>query len=94
MELLFGIVLLALVGVFVLWPFLGRSLPTEDPELADLEAGKEAKYRELRDVELDHAAGKLNDDEYERQRAVLRREAGELLEREDRAKKRRTGDRG
>ena len=52
----------------------------EDPRLADLEARKQAKYREIRDTELDHAQGKLSDEEFARQDAELRREAIEILE--------------
>lgn len=53
----------------------------EDAELADLEARKEAKYREIRDTQLDHAAGKLSDEDFRRQDAQLRREAVEILDR-------------
>ena len=81
MEVLFGVLLLALVAAFVLRPLFaerpaGRE---EDPALADLELRKEAKYREIRDAELDHAAGKLSDEDIERQRAELRREALVIL---------------
>ncbi len=50
-------------------------MPTErleDPVLAELEARKQAKYREIRDTELDHAQGKLSDEEFARQDAELR----------------------
>ena len=81
MEVLLGVLLLALVAAFVLRPLFaerpaGRE---EDPALADLELRKEAKYREIRDAELDHAAGKLSDEDFERQRAELRREALVIL---------------
>ena len=55
-----------------------------EAELADLEARKEAKYREIRDAELDHAAGKLSDEDFRRQDAELRAEAVEILEQIDR----------
>ena len=38
-----------------------------------------SKYREIRDTELDHAQGKLSDEEFARQDAELRREAIEIL---------------
>ena len=73
------IVLLALVAIVVLRPL------TRDPEVedqhydarrAELEAAKEAKYREIRDAELDHEMGKLSDEDY---RAVDRELRGEAI---------------
>lgn len=52
-------------------------------ELADLEAAKEAKYRELRDAELDHRTGKLSPEDYAAIDGTLRAEAVELLKRID-----------
>jgi hypothetical protein len=56
----------------------------EDPRVADLEARKEAKYREIRDAEMDRAAGKLSEEEWRRQDAELRREAIAILKELDR----------
>ncbi len=73
--------LIALAGAAIaLWPARrARRLPTSsDPEL---EALKEAKYREIRDAELDHAAGKLSDEDFALLDAELRREAVEILDR-------------
>ncbi len=82
-ELLIAIAILALVAWFVSAPLRRRSGTPEprleDPRLAELEARKEAKYREIRDTELDHAAGKLSRAEFARQDAELRREAIEIL---------------
>ncbi len=52
-------------------------------ELADLEAAKEAKYREIRDAELDHRTGKLSPEDYAAVDGALRSEAVELLKRID-----------
>jgi hypothetical protein len=41
---------------------------------------KEAKYREIRDAELDHASGKLSDDDYAILDGELRKEAVEILD--------------
>ena len=80
MEILFGVLLLALVAAFVLPPLLRPAREAgEDPRLADLEARKEAKLRELRDAQLDHASGKLSDADFERQDAELRAEAAAIL---------------
>jgi hypothetical protein len=89
MEVLFGALLLALVAWFVLWPLVRgerRAREPEDPVLADLEARKEAKYREIRDAQLDHASGKLSDEDFRGQDAQLRSEAVELLKQLDRAR--------
>ena len=92
MEILIGIVLFACVAAFVLRPLMRpRGGPEgEDPELADLEARREAKYREIRDAQLDLAAGKLSQEDFDRQDAELRREALEILGRLDEVKARRT----
>jgi hypothetical protein len=56
----------------------------EDPVLAELEARKEAKYREIRDGELDRAQGKLTEADFRRQDAELRAEAIAILKELDR----------
>lgn len=53
----------------------------QNAELIGLEAAKEAKYREIRELELDHRTGKLSDDDFRRQDRALRAEAVALLER-------------
>ncbi|HEY7256273.1 MAG TPA: cytochrome c-type biogenesis CcmF C-terminal domain-containing protein [Solirubrobacterales bacterium] len=72
--------LIALSGALIaIWPARG---PRRRPALAtDLDALKEAKYREIRDAELDHAAGKLSDEDFAFLDAELRSEAVEILER-------------
>jgi hypothetical protein len=52
-------------------------------ERLDLEAARDAKYRELRDAELDHQTGKLSDEDYEAIDSTLRAEAIEVLHRLD-----------
>jgi len=73
--------LISLVGALIaIWPAgAARRRPTADTEL---EALKEAKYREIRDAELDHAAGKLSDEDFALLDAELRREAVEILDAE------------
>jgi hypothetical protein len=88
MEILFGALLLAVVAAFVLRPLLREAPPPagEDPRVADLEARKESKYREIRDAQLDHASGKLSDADFGRVDAELRREAIELMRELDKLK--------
>jgi cytochrome c-type biogenesis protein CcmF len=70
--------LIALAGALIgLWPARGRRRGALIHTEAD--ARKEAKYREIRDAELDHAAGKLSDEDFAAVDAELRREALEIL---------------
>ena len=72
--------LIALSGaLFALWPTRGRRRGALVRTEAD--AQKEAKYREIRDAELDHASGKLSDEDFALLDAELRREAVEILDR-------------
>jgi cytochrome c-type biogenesis protein CcmF len=71
--------LIALAGALIaIWPTRPRRRGTLVRTEAD--ARKEAKYREIRDAELDHAAGKLSDEDFAVLDAELRREAVELLD--------------
>lgn len=56
-----------------------------DPVREELEIAKQAKYRELRDAELDYRAGKLTEEEWRETDGDLRREALAILSRMDRA---------
>jgi flagellar biosynthesis/type III secretory pathway M-ring protein FliF/YscJ len=87
-EILLGALLFVLVVAFVLVPLRRERArgEEEDPRIADLESRKEAKYREIRDTELDHAAGKLSDEDFRRQDAELRAEAIEILKQLDEVK--------
>jgi len=79
------IVLLALVAVVVLRPLL-LGVPDDSGESAsseELEAAKEAKYREIRDAQLDFEMGKLSKDDHRAVDRELRAEAIEILRRID-----------
>jgi membrane protein implicated in regulation of membrane protease activity len=80
-----AIVLLALVAVAVWWPLRrpGEEQRREDAERAELEAAKEAKYREIRDAELDHRMGKTSEEDWKALDRQLRGEAIEILRRLD-----------
>jgi hypothetical protein len=51
----------------------------ESMRRVDLEAARDAKYREIRDAELDHQTGKLSDQDFEAIDSTLRAEAIALL---------------
>jgi hypothetical protein len=54
------------------------------PERAELETAREAKYREIRDSEMDYRTGKLSPEDYAAIDAQLRAEAIEILNRLER----------
>jgi hypothetical protein len=54
---------------------------------AELEAARDAKYREIRDAELDLHTGKLSNEDYEAVDRTLRGEAIEILNRLDEVQK-------
>jgi hypothetical protein len=88
-EIVLALVLIGVLAWFVTAPLRrgpAEAAPDandEDPAIADLEARKEAKYREIRDAELDREQGKLSETDWERIDAELRREAIEILKRLD-----------
>ena len=80
------IVLLSLVVWLVSAPLRAGAAAAEDADAArreDLEAAKEAKYREIRDAELDFRTGKLSETDWRALDRELRAEAMELLRRLD-----------
>ncbi len=89
LEALLVIVLLAAVAAWISVPLRRAGAPSEpgleDPVMAELEARKQAKYREIRDTELDHAQEKLSDEEFARQDSELRRDAIAILKEIDAA---------
>ena len=70
-----------------LWPGEDAA-PGAGERLAELEARKEAKYREIRDAELDYRTGKLSAEDHRALDRALRREAITILEEIDRATER------
>ena len=80
------IALLSLVVWLVSGPLRTGAAAAEDADAArreDLEAAKEAKYREIRDAELDYRTGKLSEADWRALDRELRAEAMELLRRLD-----------
>lgn len=82
------IVLVVLLIAVVVWvvggPLRRRGQPySVGQEREELEAAREVKYRELRDLELDYQTGKLSDEDYAALDRTLRAEAIEILRRLD-----------
>jgi hypothetical protein len=70
----------------------GPSAPEPSGDRAELEAAREAKYREIRDVELDRATGKLSDADFRAIDTQLRAEAVVILDRLERLNRPLPGD--
>ena len=85
MDLLLIVVVLALVVLVVSAPLRRRGADEaeETAERAELEAARTAKYREIRDAELDHRTGKLSESDWRAQDRALRAEAVDILRRLD-----------
>jgi flagellar biosynthesis/type III secretory pathway M-ring protein FliF/YscJ len=89
-EVVLAVILVLALAWFVSAPLRRRAEEDsaadelEDPRVAELEARKEAKYRQIRDAELDRAQGKLSEEDWRRADAELRREAIEILKELDR----------
>jgi hypothetical protein len=77
------VVLLALVIALVSAPLRAARArkPAQPASKAALEAAREAKYGEIRDLELDFRTGKLAREDYQATDATLRMEALEILNR-------------
>jgi flagellar biosynthesis/type III secretory pathway M-ring protein FliF/YscJ len=85
------VVLVLAVAAVVVWvvgrPLLAsqraRAEAGESAEREELEALKEAKYREIRDAELDYRTGKLSEADWRATDRALRAEAVVILRRID-----------
>jgi len=89
LQFLIVLAILFVVVIVVTGPLRSASRPSapaETSQIADLEAAREAKYREIRDAELDHSTGKLSDADFEALEKTLRAEAVEILHALDRAR--------
>ena len=92
MEYALALLLLAwLVALVVIRPIVRRENERDrlGGRRAELEAAKEAKYREIRDAELDLGMGKLSKEDHRAIDAELRAEAIEILRQLDRIEGRR-----
>jgi hypothetical protein len=81
------IVVLTLVVLLVSAPLrrgaTARIEAEDELRRADLELARDAKYREIRDAELDYRTGKLSEGDWKRLDRELRAEAIDILKRLD-----------
>jgi hypothetical protein len=81
-DYVIALVVFAVAVALVVTGPLRRGEPDEaadDARREDLEAAKEAKYREIRDADLDHRMGKLSDEDFRKTDGELRAQAIEIL---------------
>lgn len=86
MEFVLILAVVAGAVLAVTGPLRGKSRETDErleAERAELDALKEAKYREIRDAELDYRTGKLSETDWKALDRTLRAEAVEILKRLD-----------
>jgi hypothetical protein len=87
MEVVIVLAALLCAVILITGPFRNRRAVNEAAagyaERAELEAAKEAKYREIREAELDYRTGKLSEDDWRVVDSALRAEAVDLLRRLD-----------
>ena len=88
-QLLLVLAVLVVAVAVISAPLRGPRTPPPDvdaAEVAELEAAREAKYRDIRDAELDYRTGKLSREDWESVDRRLRSEAIEILDRLQRAR--------
>ena len=85
MDYLVIFVVLAVVVLVVSAPLRSRRSDeaAESAERAELEAARDAKYREIRDAELDYRTGKLSEGDWRAIDRSLRAEAVAILRKLD-----------
>ena len=85
MWILAAVLLIAGVGVFILWPYL-RPRPSSadpvtdiDPRLTELYDQRDFLYAAVRDARLDLETGKLSQEDFEQHEAGLKQQAAVIL---------------
>ena len=84
--MLIGVVILAAIGFYVSRPLAQsrRALQTNGAvDAQTLEARRESLYTQIKELDLDHATGKVNDEDYARLRADLVTQAAAVLKQID-----------
>ncbi len=83
LVVILALALLTVVVAVVSGPLRAAHRPPDPSpvERRELELAREAKYREIRDAELDYRTGKLSREDYEAVDGALRAEAVEILNR-------------
>jgi hypothetical protein len=81
-AILGGLIMLAAIVVYVSRPLRRRTVDASGDTMT-LETQREALYTQIKELDLDHATGKVNDDDYARLRADLVAQAAAVLKQLD-----------
>lgn len=83
-AILIGLVLLAAIVFYVSRPIVQhRRSGADTTVMATLEAQRDAVYSQIRELDMDHATGKMNDEDYHQSRSDLVAQAANLLKQID-----------
>jgi len=82
-AILIGLVLLAAIAYYVSRPLLRQRGGVDVTTIASLELQRDALYAQIRELDMDHATGKTNDEDYQQIRAELVAQAADVLKRID-----------
>lgn len=83
-AILIGLVLLAAIAFYVSRPIVQQRRGGADATvMATLEGQRDAVYSQIRELDMDHATGKMNDEDYQRARTDLVAQAATLLKQID-----------
>lgn len=84
MAILVGVVLLAAIAYYVSRPLMNaRRGSGVGVDVASLEVQRDLVYDQIRELDMDHATGKTNDEDHQRIRAELVAQAAALLKQID-----------
>jgi len=79
-AILIGIILMVAVGWYISRPLLQRKrLPAVDAPVQSMEVQRDSLYLQIRELDLDHATGKTNDEDYQHLRSELVTQAADML---------------
>jgi len=84
-AILIGIVMLAGIALYVSRPLLqaNRVKKSSGVDASALEAQRESLYTQIKELDMDHATGTVNDEDYASQRAILVAQAADVLKQID-----------
>ncbi len=89
LVLAFGAIVAAGLLIFILQPiwessiFVGKTIPLREDDLDELYARRDAIYQALKDLQMDHAVGKISDEDYKEFSLRLKHQAADILRKID-----------
>lgn len=82
-AILIGVLLLAALAYYISRPLMSTRRVAAANDIASLEVQREAVYTQIRELDMDHATGKTNDEDHQRIRAELVAQAAAILKKID-----------